>query len=155
MLSLSSLTVTKGVGVKIFKSLLLICSFVFLFSSSAFSQENPIVGKWKTIDDKSGEAKSVIEIYEQDGKLYGKVVELFNEPDQVCDLCTDNRKDQKVLGMQIIDGLTKTGKKWGKGKILDPGDGKFYDCQIWLDGDQLRVRGYILFLFRTQTWVRA
>ncbi|MEM7655878.1 MAG: response regulator [Bacteroidota bacterium] len=44
--------------------------------------QNQIVGVWKTIDDETNKAKSLVEIYEQDGKLYGKVIKLFREPSE-------------------------------------------------------------------------
>ena len=44
---------------------------------AAWSQSNPLLGKWKTKDDETGRIKSVVEITERDGKFYGTVVELF------------------------------------------------------------------------------
>jgi uncharacterized protein (DUF2147 family) len=120
-----------------------------------------IVGQWKTIDDKTGEAKSVVEITMKDRKLYGTIVKLINpDPnyDPVCTECKDHLKGKKMLGMQIINGLKKEDDKWvGDRGILDPDNGKYYDVKIWVDEtnpSKLNVRGYIAFLFRTQTWYR-
>jgi uncharacterized protein (DUF2147 family) len=130
----------------------------FLFSASVNANESSIFGKWKTVDDDSGKVKSIVELYEDSGKLYGRILKLFPEPgkdpDPVCDLCPGDRKDQKIIGMVIIDGLTRDGNKWSDGEVLDPNNGKLYDCKIWLEGEKLKIRGYLLFFFRTQTWYR-
>ncbi len=121
---------------------------------NSFSQN--VIGKWKNIDDKTGEAKSIINVYEEDGKLYGQIVELLNsDPDAVCD-CSGNKAGQKILGMVIIDGLKKEGKYWTKDKgIFDPEKDTYYDVKIWEEDGKLMVRGYIGFLHRTQVWVKA
>ena len=126
--------------------------------SSAYSQD-AIFGKWKTIDDGTGEEKSIVEIFERDGAAYGRIIELLNpepdDPDPVCDKCTDHRKDKRITGMEIITDLKKDGSEWAKGEILDPENGKVYKCKIWVDQGVLKVRGYIAFLYRTQTWLPA
>lgn len=121
-------------------------------------QANGPTGLWTTIDDVSGKAKSVIEIFQRENRLYGKVIKVFPEPgesnDPVCDKCEGDRKNQKVIGMVILQGLEQDGDKWTNGTILDPQNGKTYDCSIWLDEEgNLRVRGYLLFFYRTQKWL--
>ena len=120
-----------------------------------------IVGKWKTVDDVTGEIKSIVEITKKDGKLYGTIIKLFNEDlnyDPVCDKCKNELNGKKIIGMQIINGLKFDDGKWkGRKGILDPDNGKYYNARIWVDTDdpdKLHVRGCILFLFRTQTWLR-
>lgn len=131
---------------------------VLLCFQASFSQS--IIGKWKTIDDETGEAKSIVEIYEESGKIYGKVVAILNpeKRDGVCEKCSDHRKDKPVMGMLIIDGLEKDEDEYKGGKILDPEKGKEYKCKLWLDANdknKLYVRGYIAFLYRTQNWYRV
>lgn len=135
---------------------------MLLFVSAPVSK--PVTGNWKTIDDKTGKAKSVVYIYKKtDGKLYGKITKLYREEgeeaDPICDDCTDYRKNKKIIGMEIITGLEKDGNEWyADDAILDPADGKIYDCKLWLDeenSNKLYVRGYIAFFFRTQTWHRV
>ena len=141
---------------------LLLLSIIALFTMSlSFSQS--IEGKWKTIDDETGKAKSIVEISIKDGKLYGKIIKLFKAADEdqdpICNVCPGKRKGQKVIGMTIITGLEKDDNEWeGDDGILDPKDGKLYDCKVWLDEDSknvLNVRGYVGFFFRTQTWHRV
>lgn len=139
-------------------------ALILMGMQASASGQNPVLGRWKTIDDETGRVKSVVEITERDGKLYGTVVELFRLPeedqDPYCDLCDDDRKDQRVLGMEIVRDMVQDGQdlEWEDGTICDPKNGKVYDCEMWINPentDELKVRGYILFLFRTQTWLRV
>ncbi|HPB05529.1 MAG TPA: DUF2147 domain-containing protein [Prolixibacteraceae bacterium] len=138
--------------------LMVVLAVVFVFSASAAGIE----GKWKTIDDETGKEKSVVELSIKDGKLYGKIVKLFNpDPnyDPVCTECKDHLKGKKKIGMQIVNGLSLAEGKWARDKgILDPENGKYYDVKMWVDekdASKLNVRGYIGFLYRTQTWIRV
>lgn len=131
--------------------------FSVCFVCSAFAK-GPIVGKWKTIDDETNEPKSIVEIFEKDGKYYGKIIELFLKADAdqnpTCDKCKkdDPRKDQPTLGMEIIQNLELDGDSYSGGKILDPKKGTEYKCKITRDGDTLKMKGSFLFISRTQTW---
>jgi len=140
-------------------SSLMLLSFLSL---GAFAQRSAtdITGKWKTIDDKTGKAKSIVQIYEQGGKAYGKVIEILNpdRKDAVCDKCadSDSRKNQRIDGMIIMMGLEKCDDDWDDGTILDPDNGKVYDCKMWVGDDgKLQVRGYIgwSLIGRTQVWL--
>jgi len=117
------------------------------------------VGRWKTIDDKTGKPKAIVQIYEENGKLYGKVVETLNpNAKKVCDKCKDARKDQPIVGMVILRDMVKHGEEYSGGNILDPDNGSVYRCKMRLEdnGNKLSVRGYIGFslLGRSQTWTR-
>ena len=120
-----------------------------------------VLGKWKTIDDETGKPRSIVEIFERDGKVHGKIIKLFREPqedqDPVCTGCDDDdpRYKKKIIGMEILTGMVKDDNEYEDGEILDPKSGKVYDCKIWVDGKDLKVRGYIGPFFRTQTWLKA
>ena len=120
------------------------------------------VGTWITIDDETGKKKSKVELYKKDGKLYGKIVYLYpregREDNPKCTKCTGDRKNQPLIGLQIVRGLEWDGSEWEDGTICDPENGKIYTCSIWLDEenkDRLHVRGYVGPFFRTQTWIRV
>ncbi len=140
-------------------------TYLILFLSFIVTLVNGqgVIGKWKTIDDETGKDKSIVELYMKDGKLCGKIIKLFKAPtedqDPICKVCPGDRKDKKTIGMEIIRGLQKKGNEWeGDEGILDPKTGKIYDCKLWVDEtnpDLLQVRGYISFLYRTQTWKRV
>ena len=129
------------------------------WASTLFAQHEEITGLWKTIDDETNKPKSVVKLYIQDGKLYGDVVKLFRkegeDPDPICDKCDedDPRYNKKILGMTIITDMEKDGDEWEDGEILDPENGKVYDCKLWVEDGKLMVRGYVAFFFRTQTWL--
>ena len=127
--------------------------FALIISCSVNAQS--ILGKWKTIDDETGKVKSYVEIYKKRNKYFGKVIRIANPRKQnaLCKNCTGYNKGKKVLGLVIVNNLKKDGDEFSDGTILDPSNGKVYDCSMWLDesGD-LQVRGYIAFFFRTQTW---
>ena len=125
-----------------------------------FSQT--ILGKWKSIDDETGEAKSIVEIYEYNGEVFGKIIQLFRKPDEeqdpVCDKCEDDRKNVKIIGMQIIRNMKLKDGYYQGGTICDPKNGKVYKCEFWLsanDANKLELRGYVGWFYRTQTWVRV
>jgi len=138
----------------------LILTFVFIVCLNSDSlAQNDVIGKWKTIDDETGKAKSIVELYMKDNELYGKIIELYQEsnadPDPFCDACTDDRKDQKVTGMEILRNMELNDDEWEDGTICDPKNGKVYDCKLWLENNQLQERGYVAFFYRTQTWLRV
>ena len=127
------------------------------------AMESSPVGMWKTLDDKTGEARSVIKVWTEKGELSGQITKLFRKPDKnpnpLCDKCTGENKDKPVIGMTIMWGLKQDGDEWNGGQILDPDDGKIYKCKVEVveGGKKLEVRGFIGFALigRTQTWVRA
>ena len=132
---------------------------ILLLTVTTLSAQS-VLGNWKTIDDNTGVAKSIVEIYEQDGKIHGKIKEIFNKDrrDALCVECDGADKDKPVLGMVIIRGLEKDGDEYNGGKVLDPENGTFYKCYITLEEpNKLKVRGYVGFSMfgRTQYWLRA
>ena len=149
------LKINLNKAIKILLSLLV----VMLFGVSSNAQS--IVGKWKTIDDETGKEKSIVQIWKaKDGLYYGKIMKLFDESkkDNVCDKCDENdpRYKKKIVGMKIITKMEMTDdNEWTNGTILDPNNGKVYKCKLFREGDNLMVRGYIAFLYRTQTWLPA
>lgn len=135
---------------------LVFATLAMFFSVLSFAQ---IEGKWKTIDDETGAAKSIVEIYKKsDGKYYGKIVQLLIKPEYAtCIACKDDRKNKPILGLEIIRGLSKDGSDFDGGTITDPKNGKTYKCTVNREGDKLNVRGYVGFslIGRTQTWMKV
>ncbi len=123
---------------------------------------NSPLGRWKTVDDLTGRAKSIVLIWEQNGKLFGRVQNLVNpdpkDPNPHCNGCPGDQKDKPVVGLQIMQNLSKDKDGWSGGTILDPATGKIYKCLLSvLDGGaKLKVRGFIgiSLLGRTQYWQR-
>lgn len=115
--------------------------------------------RWKTVDDKTGKPKAIVQVYQENGKLYGKIeATLDPKAKKVCEDCKDERKGQPIIGMVIVRGLALHGDEYSGGDILDPDNGKVYRCKLRLQehGSQLSVRGFIGFslLGRSQVWTR-
>ena len=134
----------------------------FSFANIVSAQSPDLVGLWKTIDDKTGKPRSLVRINETNGE-YSATIEkgllATDANEAVCDKCTDDRKNQKLIGMTIAKGLKKNGTQYDGGEILDPDNGKIYRCKMKLDetGNMLEVRGYIgiSLLGRSQIWNRV
>ena len=135
---------------------LLLTFALSLFSVLSFAQ---IEGKWKTIDDETKQAKSIIEIYKKDQVLFAKVIELLPAATiKTCNRCPGEKNGKSLLGMDIMWNMTPDNNDYSNGQIMDPKSGKIYSCTITLEGtEKLLVRGYIgISLFgRTQTWERV
>jgi uncharacterized protein (DUF2147 family) len=141
---------------------LALCISSLVCISDASAQTNP-AGLWQSVDDSSGKPRAQIRISESNGVFTGVIERsLLPLPANTiprCDLCTDDRKGQPMLGMQIIRGIRSSAQNaalWEGGEILDPDKGKTYSLQLRLlaEGKQLQVRGLIGPFFRNQTWIR-
>jgi len=118
-----------------------------------------VTGRWTLVDDRDGRQKSIVEIYEQEGHYFGRVVRILSHGEtRVCAKCDGDRKGRPVEGMVILENLEKTAKGGRNGSILDPESGSTYDCLIELvSPDVLKLRGYIGMpaFGRTQYWTRS
>ena len=138
----------------------LLVGTLMLANITGFSQN--VLGYWKTIDDNSGDTKSVVQVYKNpNGEIQGKVVKLYRkpgeDPDPACVECPkdDHRHGKKIKGMVIMSGMKIDGNACSGGEIMDPENGSSYRCKIWTEGnDVLKVRGYLGPFYRTQTWKR-
>lgn len=147
---------------RILLTALILASLLVAGGAAAQTAASPD-GYWKTIDDDGVTPRSVVQLWTASGKVWGKIVKLYRQPDEerdpVCDVCEGGLKNKRVVGMQILNGLTKDGDEWAGGTILDPKNGKSYKCYIALEegGAKLKVRGFIGFslLGRTQYWQRT
>ncbi|MBF5042012.1 DUF2147 domain-containing protein [Aggregicoccus sp. 17bor-14] len=150
------MTASRGMGLAL---------VTLLWTANALAQAAATpVGRWTTIDDETKKPKSVVSIYEENGKLFGKVERLYRAPNEdqnpMCVKCDGALKGKPVIGMVILRGLERDGdNKWSGGTIMDPENGKTYKCKLELEdgGKVLKVRGFIGFslLGRTQRWPRA
>lgn len=129
---------------------------------AAFADILSPVGAWTTIDDETKKPKSVVRIVEKDGVFSGMVEKIFDpaKQDSKCDECAgdDPRRGKPVIGMTILTGLKPDGDNvYAGGTILDPANGKTYNAKVTVieGGRKLEMRGSVLFIGRTQTWVRA
>lgn len=146
-----------GMSIRAPLALLSFCLLLPLTSMAASPE-----GRWQTIDDETGQARSIVEITRgTDGSLNGKVVKILQSdkgPNPLCEKCSGSRQGQPITGMTILWGLTRDGEHWSGGQILDPAKGKTYKARLTPQADgSLEVRGFIGIeaLGRSQLWQPA
>jgi uncharacterized protein (DUF2147 family) len=136
--------------------------FLAIPATSSYSEDSTSpIGVWKAFDEKTGKASSIVRIYEQDGKLFGRIEQSFTPgaETRVCAVCTDERKDRPMIGLIIVRNMKPDGSEYSGGDILDPKTGSVYGCKMHLEerGTRLVVRGYLKvpLLGRSVTWQRT
>jgi uncharacterized protein (DUF2147 family) len=129
-----------------------------LMLAAVVNAQVPFLGEWITIDDESGEKKSVVNIYKADnGMYYGQIVTLFENPDALCTECKDADHNQPIVGLTILRDMQLMEGELRGGKVLDPAKGKLYYAKIYLEDGKLILRGSLDkrgLLGRSQTWIR-
>lgn len=129
-----------------------------LFTVTLFAQ-NPLLGEWITVDDATGEQKSIVRIYQADnGKYYGTIIQLLEENGEtaVCTECTGEDHNKPIVGLTIIRNMQLKDNELRGGKVLDPDNGKFYYAKVYLKDGKLILRGSLDkagLLGRSQTWL--
>ena len=142
------------------RSRILLALLALVMSVSASAQLSAILGDWKTVDDKTGEKRSVVTIYKgSDGLYYGKISKMlmYQELDLKCEECKGEDHNAPIEGLVIIRGMKAEDGQLVGGKVLDPESGKFYYGKIYLKDGKLVLRGSLDnrgFLGRNQTWIR-
>ena len=136
-----------------------------LASVTAFSAT--IEGFWHSIDDRTGEKLSIVEIRKgADGRYHGKIAYRYPVPGGAalinCTKCPPPYTNQPILGLEILSGFKEDPDKrnaYVDGKVLEPKSGKIYKgkANLSADGKRLRLRGYVgvSALGRTQVWIRT
>ena len=129
-----------------------------MLASLSASAQSP-VGRWKTIDDSTGQVKSIVEITQAaNGTLSGRVAQVLQSdrgPNPTCDKCSGDRRNKPITGMTILWDLRPDGNEWAGGTILDPANGKTYRSKAkLLDANRLGVSGCVAFICREQVWQR-
>ena len=127
------------------------------FSASAQNPASPI-GKWKTLDDKSGKPMTITEVYAtKNGTLAAKIVENLGLP-ATCADCSDEHKGKPMVGMLTLWNLkaNKDGTWAGSGyKPSEDREFKAKSVKLIEGGKKLEVKGCVSIICRTATWVRV
>ncbi len=102
---------------------------------------NPVLGKWRMVDKKTGVALSIAQLYVIDNKVFGTIERMLRESerDDVCYECKGDDKNKKIEGMIIIKGLQFIGGKYSGGTLTNIKTGEVTDCQIWTDEEKRDV----------------
>lgn len=112
---------------------------------------NDLSGTWKTIDDKTGSSKAILEMrQESNGTYTAKIVKVTPRPGytpkETCVNCPAPYTDKPILGLDILTGLKPAGNnQFVNAKVLDPLNGKIYSGKAKLspNGKRLTLRGYV------------
>ncbi|MDQ2804240.1 MAG: DUF2147 domain-containing protein [Pseudomonadota bacterium] len=142
------------------RTIMLATVMLCAFSTGLWAQPTP-EGLWRTFDDRTGRESGSVLIQRQGGVLIGRIAGTINPADgaRTCELCRDDRKGKRILGLTIIRGMRQDGNEWDGGQILDPQTGSVYSCTMRLadSGRKLIVRGFlgVSLLGRSQNWLRA
>lgn len=136
------------------------------FFCASFAQASDLTGTWRTIDDKTGFSKALVEIKQDNSGAYqGTIIKVIPRPGytprETCQKCPAPYSNQPIVGLPILTGLQQDPKKENNfinAKVLDPLSGNVYKGKAKLssDGRRLSLRGYvgISALGRSQTWIR-
>ena len=131
---------------------------LLLFAIPAFAQPSP-VGVWRTIDDETGDPKSLVRIFEESGQLVGEVQTLLPEGRRCVD-CVAPYQGTDMRGTRILWGFTRDGDTWTGGRIVNPANAKEYKAKMKIQPDgTLRLWGYVGFdsfaTRKAQVWERV
>jgi len=116
------------------------------------------VGIWKNDD-------ATFEIFENQGKLSGKIIALREprtpEGKDKTDIHNPDaaKRERPIIGLVFLSGFTqKSQTRWENGTIYDPKSGNTYSCSMELDGpEKINMRGFIgiSLIGRTDVWTRV
>ncbi len=137
--------------------------FAFCLASIMYAQTSSekVIGKWYT-DDK----ETIVEVYKTGDNYFGKVIWMLDENEEdgtpkVDDKNPDTKlQSRPVMGLVLLKDFTFDSKKseWSEGSIYDPKNGKTYDCYMWMEGEDLKIKGFVMgmrFIGRKTTWTIA
>ncbi|GAB1457648.1 MAG: DUF2147 domain-containing protein [Spirochaetia bacterium] len=148
------------------RSIALLTAIMLVLGVCSAWAADDILGLWKVIDDKTNKPTAYVMLYTHNGNIFGRTIATINKDtglvkdtlDTRTELATAIAGDPPYCGMDFVYEMQPKGKDW-KGSIVDPEDGKDYNCSIKRDGDKLIVRGSLKgtggLLGRNQTWLLA
>jgi uncharacterized protein (DUF2147 family) len=131
----------------------------FAFATSAQQHATSPVGKWKTLDDKTGKVTSITEVYSaQNNTLAAKIVETVGGK-TICEECSGQYKGKPLVGIAVLWNLKANNDgTWGGGSGYKPSEDRNFNAKsvkLIDGGKKLEVKGCVAFICRTATWVRA
>ncbi|OAL80852.1 DUF2147 domain-containing protein [Acinetobacter sp. ANC 4779] len=144
------------------KNLLCIAFASLAFSGNVLAED--ITGTWKTIDDKTGSSKAILEMRQENNGTYtAKIIKVTPRPGytpkETCINCPAPYTNKPILGLDILTGLKAADDyHFVNAKVLDPLTGKIYSgkAKLSANGKRLTLRGYVgvSALGRSQTWIK-
>lgn len=128
----------------------LIIALLFAFENSNAQTPDKIIGKYWS-PKKDGK----IEIYKTGNKYFGKIIS-GDKPSKDAKNPKPELRNRDVIGMVFLTNFIYADKQYQDGEIYDPTSGKTYSCKMWMENQNLKVRGFLGFslLGRTETFDR-
>ena len=126
-----------------------------------------IEGYWKSIEERTGEQLSIVEIRKgNDGRYHGKIVYRYPNSHGIAltnyTKCPAPNTNKPILGLEILSGFREDPNKadaYIDGRVLEPTSGRIYKGKAVVSGEgkRLRMRGYmgVSALGRTVVWLRT
>lgn len=144
------------------KTILMLAALPLLavaFQAVSQNAQNSPIGRWKTLDDETGRAMTIVEVYQaKNGTLAAKVVETLYRPNALCEKCSGDRKNKPIIGMPVLWNLKPIEGGWGNGNGFKPSSGdefKAKSVKLIANGSKLEITGCKFGFCREATWVRA
>jgi len=147
--------------------LLIITAAIVLSAPSVFAVDRfDVTGFWIITDEFSAaKTRRVMAVYEYDGLMYGRLICEIDKSGLILDDIYQQKNRMSrlvgkppVMGLDIVYSLEKKDDEYGGGKVMNASDPQkkpnIYDCEIWRDGDVLKLRGKLLFIGGTRSWDR-
>lgn len=139
--------------------LLLLCG-IFMQIPTYAQNADDVLGRWMNSTN-----EGTIQVIKKGNQYFGKLVWIKNPNDpatgkpQLDKLNPDKKlQTQPILGLEILKGFTFDGDDtYESGTVYDPKSGKTYSCKMTVNGNKLKMRGYIgvSLLGRTEIWTRV
>jgi uncharacterized protein (DUF2147 family) len=118
------------------KLLFILTALLVSISTYAQSDSDRIKGIWLNHLE-----NAKVEIFERDGKFYGKIVWVDIPEGVDINMATDRNnpdpslRSRKIMGLEMISDLKYDDGTWEDGKLYSPEKGKTVDCELEISDD--------------------
>lgn len=142
------------------RCLIYLCLWISVLGGSLLANDS-IEGYWVIRDEDTSAPQTVVAVYEHDSRYYGRIMVTFDNGKLQDSIATPKVKAPGVVGepyyagMDIVWDLVKKGEKYVDGNIIDPQQGIIYDAKMWREGENLVLRGEVLFFGKNMIWFPA